>query len=140
MSRVDFIVHSTLYDYGLEFSYAWANDYWLTYNALFVVFAVMAAVSYWLSSAKTRRDLKLSAALFGAIVFLALGGLQDIFFFLLWEGALPSVGTVWWWAPWANMVGTWNSQMQICLTATTVLISLTTIAIATKQKTNHPTQ
>lgn len=100
----------------------------------------MAAVSYWISSAKTRRDLKLSAALFGAIVFLALGGLQDIFFFLLWEGALPSVSTVWWWAPWANMVGTWNSQMQICLTAIMTFISISTIAIAAKQKTNNPTQ
>ena len=70
----------------------------------FVVFAVMAAVSYWLSSAKTRRDLKLSAALFGAIVFLALGGLQDIFFFLLWEGRCLQLarsggglhGQTWW--------------------------------------------
>ena len=28
MSRLDFIVHRTLYNYGLNFSYGWAFEYW----------------------------------------------------------------------------------------------------------------
>lgn len=132
MSRIDYIVHATLYQYGLQFSYAWANSYWFTYNALFVLFAVMAGLTYWLASNKTMRDLKLSFALLGTIMFLALGGLQDILYFTLWGGGLPPTSVVWWWVPWNNILGTWNSSMQISFTIIMSFASIFTFRIATR--------
>jgi hypothetical protein len=139
MSRIDYIVHATLYQYGLQFSYDWANSYWFTYNALFVLFAVMAGVTYWLASNKTTRDLKLSLALLGTIVFLALGGLQDILYFTLWGGGLPPTSIVWWWVPWANILGTWNSQMQIGFTTIMSFVSIFTFSIAARKPNHVPT-
>jgi len=119
MSRIDFIVHNTLYSYGLQFSYEWANNYWFTYNTIFLIFGVALGSVFWVSSNKTRKDLKLSLALIGTITLLTVGGLQDIMFFVLWGGGLPHSSVVWWWMPWAGIVGTWNSLAQIALTSVT---------------------
>jgi hypothetical protein len=132
MSRIDFIVHNTLYNYGLVFSYEWANSYWLTYNALFIAFGIVVSITYWLASNKTRKDLKLSCALLGTITLLAIGGLQDILFFVLWGGGLPPISVVWWWVPWVSVMGTWNSQMQIALTTLMLCTSMFTWIIAAK--------
>jgi hypothetical protein len=46
---LDNIVHGTLYNYGLQFSYEWANPYWSvlrTVQALIGLTAVFSAVSY----------------------------------------------------------------------------------------------
>jgi hypothetical protein len=71
MSRVDFIVNSTLYKYGLVFSYDWANGYWLAYDSTFAVFSAMAAYAYWFGSRKTACDKKIVIALFVTISALA---------------------------------------------------------------------
>ena len=123
MSRIDYIVNGTLYSYGLKFSYGWANDYWITYNLVFVVFSAMVAVTYWVGSKKTAGDMKISAALFATVSLLALGGLQDILFFVLWGGGLPANSVVWWWTPWVSIVGTWNSLAQVSFTILTICAS-----------------
>lgn len=124
MSRIDFIVHNTLYQYGLKFSYEWANNYWLTYNTIFITFGITLAFVYWVASKKTTRDLKLSLAMAGTITLLTIGGLQDILFFILWNGGLPHNSIVWWWMPWTSIVGTWNSLSQIALTAFTSSVGI----------------
>ncbi|MGD6810445.1 MAG: hypothetical protein ACQCN3_12170 [Candidatus Bathyarchaeia archaeon] len=134
MSRIDFIVHSTLYEYGLKFSYEWANDYWLTYNSIFYVFGIALGLIYWAASKKTLRDIKLSLAIAGTIALLTVGGLQDILYFVLWEGGLPQNSVVWWWMPWTSIVGTWNSLAQIALTTLTSTASIGIIFGAFKRK------
>jgi hypothetical protein len=132
MSKIDFIVHDTLYKYGLFFSYEWANNYWLTYNAIFISFGVILGVTYWLASNKTKRDFKFSLSLFLVVTLLAVGGLQDILFFVLWGGGLPQMSVVWWWAPWISILGTWNSGMQIVLAGLTSCTSISTSILAAK--------
>jgi len=122
MARVDFVVHAMLYNHGLEFSYDWAYQYWVAYDALFVAFSAMAAVTYWLSSQKTGRDKKIAVALALTINLLTLGGLEDVMYFA-WNGNLPPVNEVWWWSPWTNVFGTWNSVMQLTMLATMMAIS-----------------
>jgi hypothetical protein len=119
MSRIDYIVHSTLYNYGLRFSYDWANSYWLTYNCIFIAFGAALSFAFWVASDKTKRSAKLSLAILGSITLLTLGGLQDILFFVLWGQGLPQTSVVWWWMPWAGIIGTWNSSLQVLLTALT---------------------
>lgn len=89
MARIDYVVNSTLYDFGLVFSYDWANMYWLAYQGTFWVFSGIVAFIYWFGSRKTGCDKKVAAALFVSINLLALSGLQDILFFVLWDGGLP---------------------------------------------------
>jgi len=119
MSRIDFIVHGTLYRYGLRFSYEWANEYWFTYSATFIAFSGIIGLMYWLGSSKTVKDLKISVGLVVTVNILMIGGLQDVLFYVLWCGGLPANDVVWWWIPWSHFFGTWNSLMQIILTSFT---------------------
>lgn len=123
MSRIDYTVHSIMYNYGLHFSYDWANQYWITYNATFVLFSLIVAYACWFGSKKTKSDLKVAVALLLTIDLLALGGLQDIMFFVLWSGGLPPTSVVWWWVPWTKITGTWNSLTQVGFTTLTVCLS-----------------
>jgi hypothetical protein len=42
---LDIIVHGTLYNYGLQFSYEWANTYWATMRVVQVLLGLNAAFS-----------------------------------------------------------------------------------------------
>lgn len=134
MSRMDYVVNSTLYSYGLRFSYDWAWEYWITYNAIFVAFALVVSCAYWFGSHKTRRDMKFSIALLMTIVLFTVGGLQDVMFFVFWAGGLPPSNVAWWWAPWINLMGTWNSLIQIGFMTLTFVASICTWLVATKKR------
>ena len=134
MSRIDFIVNSVLYNYGLVFSYNWANTYWLTYNFTFFVFSAMAAFVYWLSSRNTSSDNRVVVALLVTINLLALGGLQDILYFLIWDGGLPANNVVWWWSQWKGAFGTWNTLLQLELMIGMLGVSILAWGLALYQK------
>lgn len=135
MSKIDFIVHSTLYSYGLKFSYDWANTYWLTYSLVYSAFGLTMAFCYYAGSSKQFQNKKVAFAIFCSINVLAICGLQDLLFFLLWAGSLPSGALVWWWSMWTYVFGTWNSQMQLALTGLGfVLIAATWLLTFYKKK------
>jgi hypothetical protein len=124
MSKIDFIVHETLYHHGLQFSYEWAIDYWVVYNVTFVAFSIIISLMYWLGSTKTVRDLKFSLALLATVNILMIGGLQDIMFYVFWAGGLPPNDVVWWWTPWSYLLGTWTSLTQIIFTTLTLFTTI----------------
>jgi len=124
LSRIDFIVHGYLYHYGLQFSYEWANEYWITYFAAYAYFSIVIGFIYWSASNRTRKDLKVSLGLTTTVNLLQIGGLADIMFFGLWAGGLPPDNVEWWWMPWYQIFGVWTSSMQIVLT---VLMSLAVV-------------
>ena len=45
LMSVDQIVHQTLYQFGLEFSYDWANRYWMLLRISLVLLGLMAAAA-----------------------------------------------------------------------------------------------
>lgn len=122
LSRMDFIVHRDLYHYGLQFSYEWANEYWITYFATYAYFSMVIGFIYWLASNRTRNDLKISVGLVITVILLQIGGLADIIFFSLWARGLPPDSVMWWWIPWYHILGVWTSSMQIALMAFMSLI------------------
>ena len=122
LSRMDFIVHRDLYHYGLQFSYEWANEYWITYFTTYAYFSMVIGFIYWLASNRTKKDLRVSMGLAATVSLLQIGGLADIIFFSLWAGGLPPDNVVWWWTPWYQIFGVWTSSMQIFLMAFTSLI------------------
>jgi len=140
MSRIDFIVHSTLYEYGLIFSYEWANHYWLVYGLVFASFASAVAFVYYYASEKTFRNKKIALALFTSINVLSLCGLQDVLFYVLWTGSLPPETLVWWWSLWTLVFGTWNSQMQLALTGFACMVTLLCWVLALYQKKQIPSK
>jgi ABC-type Mn2+/Zn2+ transport system permease subunit len=134
MAKLDFVVHSSLYNYGLIFSYEWANTYWLAYGIAFFAFSLMAGFIFWVGSQKTAHDKKILACLLLTINLLALGGLQDVIYFAVWAGGFPSNEVVWWWSYWSYVFGTWNSLMQITFTAIAITISVLTWVMVLKAK------
>jgi hypothetical protein len=117
MSGLDFVVHRVLYGYGLRFSYDWAVGYWVVYGCVFFVFSVVVGFVYWIGSDKRKRDVKVSLGLSLSVFLLFLGGLQDVVWFVFWSGGLPGDIVVWWWMPWFEVFGSWNSSLQLCLLA-----------------------
>lgn len=134
MSKIDYIVHSTLYQFGLKFSYDWANTYWLTYSLVFCMFGLTMAFCYYMGSPKTVQNKKIAIAIFTSINVLALCGLQDLLFFVLWAGSLPQGTLVWWWSMWTYLFGTWNTQMQVSLTGLGLLVITVTWMLAVYKK------
>jgi len=100
---------------------------------VFVAFAVMVAVTYWLSSQRTSQDKKAAVALAVTINLLTLGGLEDVLYFA-WDGGLPAASEVWWWSPWTNVFGTWNSIMQIGMLTAMAATSALTCSLLLKNK------
>ena len=45
LGRIDWIVHDQLYDYGLQFSPAWANPYWFSLRLIYVCMAIPSFLS-----------------------------------------------------------------------------------------------
>jgi len=122
MSRIDFIVHNKLYNYGLYFSYQWANEYWIVYCATFFTFSLSIGFMYWLGSNKNKQDRKISITLTTSVSLLSLGGTADIMFFVLWVGRLPPENVMWWWMHWYQIFGVWTTSMQLVLAAIISLI------------------
>ena len=100
-TRMDFLVHSTLYNYGLIFSLDWALEYWFLYCLLYQL--VIVCLTLW-----TKNPYFFVAA--QVFVFTAT---QDLVFFGLWEGWFPS--GEWTWMLWYDFFGGWNTLNQIVL-------------------------
>ncbi|MEM2130722.1 MAG: hypothetical protein QXZ70_09010, partial [Candidatus Bathyarchaeia archaeon] len=45
LSRIDWIIHHELYNYGLQFSLEWASDYWTTLNIIHALLAILTILS-----------------------------------------------------------------------------------------------
>ncbi|MFQ5758726.1 MAG: hypothetical protein ACE5IF_03530 [Candidatus Bathyarchaeia archaeon] len=130
MSRIDFIVHSTLYNYGLQFSYQWANEYWIAYCAVFFSFSLLIGFMYWLGSNKNKRDRKISLALTTTVNLLTIAGTADLMMFLLWAGRLPPENVIWWWTPWYQIFGVWTSSLQLAF-ATMIFLIMAFVLVQT---------
>jgi len=98
----DKIVHSDLYNYGLQFSYSWANSYWINYNLMYQL-SILSLFLYCRSK----------TFLIFAETFV-LSATQDILFFVL-VGGFPS--GEWWWMWQYSMFGTWTTAHQLLTSA-----------------------
>lgn len=45
LSRIDWVVHHELYDFGLQFSAVWADPYWFSLRLIYVCLAVPSVLS-----------------------------------------------------------------------------------------------
>lgn len=100
MSALDSVVHGTLYEYGLTFSYSWAYPYWTCYIIVYLLF-IYTLKSYF-------------------AFLLWLGNFQDILTFAFWQRNLSL--SPWWWHPFYWLGVPWNLGFQVAM----LLLVLTT--------------
>lgn len=127
MTGIDFLVHFTLYHYGLRFSEGWAEPYWSVLTLSFLSISLLSSATYLMSGGGERR---IAILIFLTIFGLFQAGLVDIMWILLWAAFsfedLYILKNVWWWSPYYRFFSIeWRVEHQILLLAvTTLLLSL----------------
>jgi hypothetical protein len=111
---IDHVVNSTLYDFGLQFSWEWFYIYGMFFTLFFIAISCSVSVVYWIFSHKPSKYL---AFLLGFTIFLEwTGGFLDLLWFGM-EGRLPGPTAVWWWMPFVNWLGLkWTTFHQVLWT------------------------
>lgn len=114
LTRLDFLINSILYNFGLTFSEAWYQEYFVLYFLAYqlVVFILLAYT----------RNLKL----FAFFQVFVLTSTQDLVYFGLWEGSFPA--HEWVWIVYHRVFGFWNTASQILLS----ISSLSSIIILSR--------
>lgn len=102
LTKLDFLVNKTLYEYGLQFSYGWYQEYALQYALSYQL--ILLLLYLWI------RDWKLVFVLEGFV----LSAGQDLIFFAVWNRGFPE--SQWTWIIFHRIFGFWNTTTQILLT------------------------
>ena len=110
LTKLDHIVNSTLYGFGLKFSMDWYWEYSIVY---FILLQAVAVASYLFAR---RRELLLMAEAF------VLSGTQDLVYFGVWSGGVFPRGQ-WDWTPYAWLLGSWTTNHQLALSAATLVVA-----------------
>jgi hypothetical protein len=120
LTKLDFLVNKTLYEYGLQFSHEWYQEYALQYALSYQL--ILLLLYLW------TRDWKLIAVLEGFV----LSAGQDLIFFIVWNGGFPK--SQWTWMIFHEIFGFWNTATQVLLTVGATLASLFLIFIIPKSR------
>jgi len=108
---IDYLIHSDLYRYGLQYDDAW---FWKSQILYFVLYQVLLVALYFYN-----RNWRLMLVL---EVFTITGG-PDLIFFSLWDRMNFPHGD-WTWMLMYKLLGRWTTTMQVMLTG-----ACTTIAV-----------
>jgi len=100
-TKLDFLVNSDFYGYGLTFSYGWYREYTILYMLLFQL--VILPLSLWIRN----------WYFLGLTEAFVLSGTQDLIYFGLWQGSFPKGD--WSWMIWSDFFGTWTTANQFTL-------------------------
>jgi len=114
---MDVIVHHVLYDWGLEFSYAWADPYWIGMGACRISIALMAGACYYFFRSGEEHHKVVPIGIISTILGLFFGGLEDTMYFLI-IGGFPPMDSVWWWSPFNRFLGIrWTTKEHLIYNA-----------------------
>ena len=107
MTLIDWIVHSVLYHYGLQFSYDWAVPYWTVLNASFFMFGLLAASAYLVLRDPELRHLSTALLIFWTVFIQMFAYNLDILWNVIdtYTGnrAFPSMDDTWGWG-WVDWI------------------------------------
>ncbi len=125
LTYLDYIVHYTLYSYGLQFSLAWAKPYWIALNVVFLSAALNSAYSFRLRATSRPQDKYLSFLIFFTILVSSLGGFLDFFWWVI-HGSLPPMDFVWHWSVFYWFFNyEWTTRHQLIYTLAWFIIIVT---------------
>jgi hypothetical protein len=116
LTRLDFLVNKSLYDYGLKYDEGWYIEYSLLYALLYQAVILILALY--------TKSLRLVA--FTEVFVLT--STQDLVYFGLWQGGFPSIQ--WAWTPFFHLFGTWTTTDQLLLSFSANAFVSTALALA----------
>lgn len=102
--------------------------YWTSLGVIIVFSSVFLAGGYWATSPNPSMSLIIAVLLSGFIVFVS--GLEDILYFAIAVGWLPSPHIQWSWMFQYKLFGTWNSYLHIAWCTMWLCIGLPAIWMA----------
>jgi hypothetical protein len=120
LTKLDFLVNTTLYEYGLQFSYGWYQEYTFLYALSYQL--VLLLLYLW------TRDWKSILVLEGFV----LSAGQDLIFFAVWNGSFPD--GQWAWTIFHQIFGFWNTGIQVFLTVSATLAGFIATLILSKAR------
>jgi len=98
-TMLDYIGNSTMYKYGLVFSYEWFIPWAFGLHITVGASSVSNGIIYWFIRAKNKRN-RLTAFLIGLTSYWQLiSGNEDLIWFVVFDRGLPPLSKVWWWMP-----------------------------------------
>lgn len=124
LTKLDFLVNETLYEYGLQFSYGWYQEYVLQYALIYQL--ILLLLYLW------TQDWKSIFVLEGFV----LSSGQDLIFFIVWNRGFPQ--GQWTWTIFHQVFGFWNTNTQILLTVSLTFASFILTFIMSKVPINIP--
>ena len=114
ITGIDYIVHSWLYHWGLQYSSSWAIPYWILLDSTFLGIGLVALTAYRMNG---EESLKKSLLVFSTIIGEIFGGFLDSLWFLI--HALAGYKTDWtqnwWWSPWSKIFSSWTLESNLIL-------------------------
>lgn len=127
---LDYIVHTWLYDYGLQFSYSWALPYWTILTLIFITLAFVSASAYNID--RKRKFIHITIppkkrkiiAVFSTILIEYFAGFLDTIFMgirALFGHGVNWTGN-WWWSPFSWILSHWDLQRNIALNLVGLII------------------
>jgi hypothetical protein len=116
LTKLDHIVNSTFYSYGLKFSMDW---YWQYSVVYFILNQCVAVGAYYFAR---RRELLIMAEAF------VLSGTQDLVYFGVWNGGVFPHGQ-WSWTPYFWLAGCWTTAHQVALSVSSLVVAGCIVAI-----------
>jgi hypothetical protein len=115
----DYLIHGTLYNYGLNYADDWFIQSQILYFAYYQ--AIIGILLY------------LNRSVVFAILTetFSFTGTQDLFYFLIWDGELPAADTQWHWSRLYHFFGSWTTsdQVLLCVVANAVAITLSIVYV-----------
>jgi hypothetical protein len=126
ITGIDWIIHSLLYHFGLQFSYVWAIPYWCLLNILFWIIAFLSVSAYFIDREPINKIKGL--AVFGTSMIEFYFNILDSLFFLIERvvtGQWGNAFTNWWWSPFSWIFGYWDLSSNIILNIIGIIIIIT---------------
>ena len=105
-----YLIHHDLYEYGLQYSQAWAEKDNLIKIVLyqFVILTITLIHKSW------------SVLILTEIFWIT--STQDLIFYLIWNGGVFPEGN-WTWMPFFSVFGNWTTTNQLVLSITSIFLS-----------------
>ncbi len=123
ITGIDYIVHHTLYSYGLQFSNTWAIPYWFLLDLSFVTIALLAVSAYKID--KDNFSLGTTIAIFVTICAEVFGGFLDTLWFTIagimtgnWHLGFQN----WSWHIYSRVFNVYSIKENLCLNLVVLIL------------------
>jgi hypothetical protein len=127
ITGIDYLVHHTLYSFGLRFDFYWATPYWIFLNGTFIAMAILSVTAYRIDRESPSKGT--SIAIFLTVCAEVFGGFLDTLWFGI-AGIMTGDWTLgfknWTWSIYSHLLGYYDlfSNIMLNIIVATILLCL----------------